>query len=122
MLTCFILCTASFIIQYKFIETFKGARSDNYNEDGKFKKLTDKQWKDSFDDWAKLQTFQYVISGALANSLILRVLFNTKIDIDERNPLELDMYIKLDLLLSAAGAISHFLIVMLGSEFIKDEN
>ena len=42
MLTCFLLCVFSIIIQYSFLETFKGARQDNYGNDGKFVVMSEK--------------------------------------------------------------------------------
>lgn len=109
------------ILQYQFLETFKGPRKDNYGNEGPFKKLTDKEWNQKFEEWANLQYMQYAISGAQAYSLILRLLFNAKIDREKLNPIEIDLYIQLDLILSVVGGASHFFIVMLGPEFIRND-
>ena len=68
-----------------------------------------------------MQYMQYAISGAQAYSLILRLLFNAKIDREKLNPIEIDLYIQLDLILSVVGGASHFFIVMLGPDFIKND-
>lgn len=52
---------------------------------------------------------------------MLRLVFNTKIDTEVINPLEIDSYVKSDLLFSFIASFSQFFIVLLGADYIKTE-
>ncbi len=73
-----------------FLDTFKGPRPDNYGEEGEFKKLNDAEVQQKFNEWSKLQYYQYSIAASMMLSYLLRLIFNMKIDAEKTNSLVID--------------------------------
>jgi len=85
-------------------------RPDNYGNPGKFKVMTNEELQIEFNNWSKLQYYQYSVAASMMLSFILRQIFNMKINSETTNSLVIDQYLYMDIVFSIAAASSQFLV------------